>query len=187
VYLLADAGRMTVQAQNALLKFAEEPVKDAYIVMTVQHPDEVLPTIKSRAKMYRLGYYTVTELQHFTDDELLLSVCENPGQIKRFELARIEHLMDHCNRILDSLDQIRASNVFRILSYVEPEELDLLLPLLIEALRQRAGGTERELWVDLLRIVYKYKGRMLIKGLNQQNLLETMLIEMRERAWTSET
>ncbi|MBA2279393.1 hypothetical protein H0V99_03060 [Candidatus Saccharibacteria bacterium] len=48
IILVSDAGRMRVEAQNALLKTLEEPPIDTVIIMTVHHIEALLPTIISR-------------------------------------------------------------------------------------------------------------------------------------------
>lgn len=48
--LLADAGRLTLEAQNALLKLLEEPPADTVLLLTVENEHALLPTIMSRVQ-----------------------------------------------------------------------------------------------------------------------------------------
>ncbi len=48
VLIVEDAGRMTTEAQNALLKLLEEPPVDTVIIFTVNPEQQLLPTINSR-------------------------------------------------------------------------------------------------------------------------------------------
>lgn len=48
VYIIADAERMTVQAQNCLLKTLEEPPSYAVIILTTSNYEALLETIRSR-------------------------------------------------------------------------------------------------------------------------------------------
>jgi len=51
--IIDDAELMTREAQNALLKVAEEPPAAALIVLVVQDPERLLPTLRSRfQKLY---------------------------------------------------------------------------------------------------------------------------------------
>lgn len=54
VYLIADAEKMTVQAQNALLKTIEEPPAYAVILILTTNPASFLQTILSRCVMLAL-------------------------------------------------------------------------------------------------------------------------------------
>ncbi|MEZ4156574.1 MAG: hypothetical protein R3B52_01165 [Candidatus Paceibacterota bacterium] len=48
VLLIQSAHKLTPAAQNAILKIAEEPGKDALIILTLQDPSVLLPTLRSR-------------------------------------------------------------------------------------------------------------------------------------------
>jgi DNA polymerase-3 subunit delta' len=48
IYIINDAQKMTLQAQNALLKTIEEPPSYAIILLLTENPDAFLPTITSR-------------------------------------------------------------------------------------------------------------------------------------------
>lgn len=51
VYIIGDAEKMTVQAQNALLKTLEEPPEYAVILLLTSNVNALLPTILSRCVM----------------------------------------------------------------------------------------------------------------------------------------
>ena len=48
VTLIPDADRMTDQAQNALLKTLEEPPAGQYFILTTEHTENLLTTVRSR-------------------------------------------------------------------------------------------------------------------------------------------
>lgn len=56
-YLLEDAGAMTVQAQNALLKLLEEPPRDVYFFLMCENSAALLPTVRSRAPTLRMQIF----------------------------------------------------------------------------------------------------------------------------------
>ncbi len=51
---ILDAENMTVQAQNCLLKILEEPPANTYFVLTASHPEQLLPTVRSRCRTVKL-------------------------------------------------------------------------------------------------------------------------------------
>ncbi len=53
VFLVLDAGKMTTEASNALLKTLEEPSPGTLIVLTTSEPDSLLPTVVSRCQHVR--------------------------------------------------------------------------------------------------------------------------------------
>lgn len=50
IVIIENAGRMSTEAQNALLKTLEEPPAGSMIILTTQSVDELLPTISSRTQ-----------------------------------------------------------------------------------------------------------------------------------------
>lgn len=56
IYIIPEADKMTVQAQNALLKTIEEPPKYAVILLLTENAELLLPTINSRCVMLKLRY-----------------------------------------------------------------------------------------------------------------------------------
>jgi DNA polymerase-3 subunit delta' len=55
VYVVREAERMNVAAQNALLKTLEEPPPDTYIVLVTNSVARLLPTTRSRAQLVPFG------------------------------------------------------------------------------------------------------------------------------------
>lgn len=55
VVIIESANLMNDQAQNALLKSAEEPPKDSLIVVTMQNPESLIPTLASRFQKIYFG------------------------------------------------------------------------------------------------------------------------------------
>ena len=49
VYVIFDAEKLTVQAQNSLLKILEEPPHFAHFILTTGNIEKIIPTIQSRA------------------------------------------------------------------------------------------------------------------------------------------
>ena len=54
IYIVDEAEKMNVQAQNALLKTLEEPPSYAVLLLLTAHADSFLPTIRSRCVTLRL-------------------------------------------------------------------------------------------------------------------------------------
>lgn len=51
IVVVQDAQKMTVEAQNSFLKTLEEPPENTIIILIVENPDQLLPTIQSRCKI----------------------------------------------------------------------------------------------------------------------------------------
>lgn len=62
VYMIVDADKMTIQAQNCLLKTLEEPPGYIVIILIVSNIDALLETIRSRTIRYNFKKNTRTEV-----------------------------------------------------------------------------------------------------------------------------
>lgn len=63
VYLIIDADKMTVQAQNCLLKTLEEPPAYAVLILTTSNYNAILETIRSRTLKYSFKKNTAEEIR----------------------------------------------------------------------------------------------------------------------------
>ena len=54
IYIIPDAEKMTVQAQNAILKTIEEPPEYAVIILLTANEQALLETIRSRCVILNL-------------------------------------------------------------------------------------------------------------------------------------
>ena len=62
VYIIEEADKMTVQAQNAILKTLEEPPPYAIAILTLANPQSLLDTVRSRCVMYNFSRYSEWEV-----------------------------------------------------------------------------------------------------------------------------
>ena len=70
VALIFNADKLTVQAQNCLLKTLEEPVSDLCIILVTDHIESILSTVLSRCRMIRMKAWP---------DEYIFSVLSHEG------------------------------------------------------------------------------------------------------------
>lgn len=66
---LFDAGKMTLEAQNAILKILEEPPASAVIVLFATSSSSLLPTVTSRCATTNLGNSTTNDLPEELTEE----------------------------------------------------------------------------------------------------------------------
>lgn len=65
IYIINQAEKMTVEAQNALLKTLEEPPDYAIIILVTSSKEALLDTIKSRCEIIKFLPISITELKQF--------------------------------------------------------------------------------------------------------------------------
>jgi hypothetical protein len=92
VAIIKDAHRMTIPAQNAMLKILEEPPQKAKIILTTSMPDALLQTILSRCERCTIGgYQNSTDSSTVTLESLFSLEHNSVTQI----LASTEHYTTH--------------------------------------------------------------------------------------------
>ncbi len=89
VFIIEEAERMNPNAQNALLKTLEEPQPDTVFVLISDQEDELLETIRSRCRVYRLDpvpEQRIVELlvaEGTSDARALVSARVSEGHLER--------------------------------------------------------------------------------------------------------
>lgn len=117
VYLIPEAGKMTVQAQNCLLKTLEEPPEYGVIILVTSNYDALLETIRSRSVRYDLKRNTFDEVKGFLTDKFGIEYGEAGfvssyanGVIGRaIELLESEDLKKARDRVIDALAKLNRA------------------------------------------------------------------------------
>ena len=65
IYVIDEAQKMTVEAQNALLKTLEEPPKYAIIILITNNKESLLDTIKSRCEIIKFTPIPLVEIADY--------------------------------------------------------------------------------------------------------------------------
>ena len=186
IYFLRDADTMTPQAENALLKIAEEPPKHCYIAMTVKDPNNVLGTIKSRGQTYWLEPYTREQLKQVTENELVLECAQNIGQIKELEAIGAEKLYKFCEMVYGNIGTVSTLNSFNISKHIQLKDdqsgypLELFLYMMIVVGRKKIKETKNPKYLDTMYLLYEYKNEFTIKGVSKQSLFDMFILDMRK-------
>jgi DNA polymerase-3 subunit delta' len=101
VFVVSDADRMVPQAAsqeaaNAFLKLLEEPPLFAYIILTTNYPELLLPTIRSRTVSLRIPPISEDEVNRYLTDELNAPAADARNVARRSEgvVGRAKYLLE---------------------------------------------------------------------------------------------
>jgi len=159
IYLIMDADRMTVQAQNCLLKVLEEPPEYAAIILTTSNYNSLLETIRSRTLKFRFKKNTYGEVYELLEErfgEKLSGInfitAYADGIIGiALELAGSEEfaqLREKTTEVLLRLIKSRLEDVFDIYDFFDANKnnidtiLDIMLLLYRDMLVMKKAGNE---------------------------------------------
>ncbi len=127
VIIICDGNKLTVQAQNALLKTIEEPPKGVFIILLCESLELILDTIKSRCQIYKLSPLTKNEVRLYIDSLNDDSVSEEeinaaiaysegiPGKAEAF--LRDSSLKELRNTLVDLLFLLTKGNNRELLDF----------------------------------------------------------------------
>jgi len=87
-YIIRGADRMTVQAQNAILKLLEEPPQGVYFFLLAENASALLATVRSRAPVIRMQMLTPEETE-----EYLLSHSSKATALNKRDPEAFEQLL----------------------------------------------------------------------------------------------
>lgn len=115
VIIIHDGEKLTVPAQNALLKTIEEPLSGVFIIILSSDIDSILETIRSRCQIHKLAPLSKEEISLYIsknyseiDDKLretLISFSEGiPGRVDKF--IKDDVFKDIRNTVIEMLKDI---------------------------------------------------------------------------------
>ena len=170
------------------MKFIEEPPVNSYIIAICEDKSQVIPTIQNRCQILTFDKYSKQQLENFTDNEYLLSVCKTPGRIINFQALSnidIEYYRQLIKTILEKIYNANIANILTISNKVAFKEeeskdklpIDLFLLMLKEETVSRviAGQDLSNQYV----IIEKFFNDCLIPHINKKYLFENFLIRLK--------
>lgn len=165
VYLIADASKMTVQAQNCLLKTLEEPPGEAVLILTTSNYGSLLETIRSRSVRFNFVKNTHEEVYNAVASKLgyrpenidfIVSYADgNIGEALRLSESKdFANLRNGAVDIVLRLAKADLLDVYGVYNFFEGhrEEADVVFDVMLSMYR------------DLLVARYAWKENILINS-----------------------
>lgn len=120
---LVDISNMTEKEQNILLKFVEEPLKNAFIILLCEDRNVLLNTIANRCITFELESYTKEQLSTFikeddSNKDLILNIIRTPGKILSLNLDNLNDIYDVCDKIVNKLNIASYPNTLTIVDKI---------------------------------------------------------------------
>lgn len=162
VYIIDEAQKMTVQAQNALLKTIEEPPSYGIIMLLTTNADSLLPTILSRCVTLNLKPLSNKEIEDY-----LMTKEKIPDYRARFAASFAQGRLGRAIDIATSenFNELK-DNVLHLLKYIDEMELTEI----IEAIKQAfVHKMNIEDYIDFMMMWYR--DVLIYKSTNDANLV----------------
>ena len=146
VFILTAASFMK-EAANSLLKVLEEPPEYAHIILCAENPGELLPTIRSRCAVVRLGALPLEELEMLLEDQRPEWQPKQRGLVARLAQGAVGRALGFD---LDGYVAARADAMLLLRSAVEEQDHTALFRM---TETYRAGAEGQVKTAALLRTV----------------------------------
>lgn len=150
IYMIYEADKMTLAAQNALLIVLEEPPRDVVIFLLCEDASALLPTVRSRVQTVRMALFDAAMLHAFLSsnskaqrllkeggakvDELIVAAAGSPGRalllLERKEMGSVGARREAALAVLSSVhNRTRFSMVYEAVSHLSIKRQELVAEL----------------------------------------------------------
>lgn len=185
VYIINDADKMTLEAQNSLLKTLEEPPEFATIILIGTNENAFLATIKSRCMIIHFNQIADNKMIEYLNSQGIENITKNmlelfQGSIgkalelkdKQEEYLKIEKMIEN----ISNYDLIDVTKNAEILYQTKDEIMEMLDYINIILLRLSKNNVK---YTNCIKIVENTKKR-LKQNSNYDMCIDNMLFNMWE-------
>lgn len=183
VYLV-DLSEMTEKEQNILLKFIEEPLNNAFIILLCEGRNFVLNTVLNRCIIFELEKYTEEELASFIEDSdktLMLQLLRTPGQILNTNISNISEILNVCDKIATKMGGANYSNALSICDKINYKDeydkfdLTLFMDCLSFSLLSHYRTSNNKNIYEMYCLTRDQRKKLLDKRLNKQSFMYNLI------------
>ena len=198
VVLIPDADKMSLQAKNSLLKVVEEPPNKVQFILTTIDSEMLLSTIKSRATVFRMGFYSNKELLQYSEEAyplmeqeekaVLGDVCRNPYDVQLFVKYGGMTFLEFIDKVLEHVSTAPLYNTMKLVSKIalkedaEGYDLGFFWNAFVFRAFQKSMQNRDEcpMFTRFMRVTLNVMKDLSITGINKQMLFDKWLIDLQE-------
>ena len=187
VYLINDSDKMTVEAQNCLLKTLEEPPEFVTIILIGSNESSFLSTIKSRCMILHFDKISNDEILNFLEEKYQVKINSQimidafQGSIgkaiqlkeRQEEYQRIENIIYN----LENKDKVDILNMSELIYKAKDEKFDILDYINIVLINMAKSSSK---YANCVNIVEETR-RRLKSNANYDMCIDNMLLNLWEQ------
>ena len=133
LFIIDNGNKLSLGAENTLLKITEEAPNNAHIILAVENKDLLLPTITSRGEVFSFQDYLVRDFNEYlrnkkiiddksSIDENLVYAYPNIGYIEILNLEQAKDLIGFCEKISHHIREANGASAFKVQEKVKLKE-----------------------------------------------------------------
>lgn len=187
IYII-NANDITVKAQNAMLKFVEEPLKNSYIIITAESSNQLLPTVYNRCQVLTFAPYSRHELSNFTNDNMVLNIAKTPGQaIELTSNSNLNGMLELANKMITKIGVANLPNVLTISDKIafkkdkDKFDIDLFANVLQYSIKEyivNNSGVDKK-YYEYYKLIGEWNRKRKSNSIQQKSLFENYLIKFK--------
>lgn len=186
VYIINDSDKMTVEAQNCLLKTLEEPPEFVTIILIGSNENSFLSTIKSRCMILHFEKISDDQIQKYLKEnyeieinsQIMLEACQ--GSIgKALEIKDKQELYQNTEQVVNSLerkDKIDILNMSDFIYKSKDDKLEILNYMNVLFINLAKTNSK---YADCISVVEETK-RRLQSNANYDMCIDNLLLSLWE-------
>lgn len=183
IIIIKNAHKMTVGAQNALLKTLEEPPENAFLILTTSELSKLLDTVVSRCFKISFNLLEKEELQKLSNDEELIDNAMGRPEL----LQKIIEDVEFNDWIKYSVEQLRGLakssmgekiDLAEALSKKNKSNLDIFLQVWIWRIRKAAHDRKQYKLLKVAARVETVFHELHSSNVNVRLLLEDLFLSI---------
>ena len=191
VYVLDD-DNMSMSAKSALLKVTEEAPNKARFILITTNVEKTLPTLVSRACVYRMDNYTDADIAYFagTEDWRYPNFCTNKYEVDLLKSYGIEEFVTFVKLVVDNICVVSGANAFKIEQKISFKDGDgkYDMKVFLQAFRTECMDRafqfdeypDKMMYLDWIEITKHTIDTLRISALNKQPLFDEWIFEIRK-------
>ena len=188
IYLI-DNSKLTIRNENVILKFLEEPLKNAFIILIAESKYSIIPTVWNRCQVWEFEGYSKEYLETFIDEnnkdkDIILRVANTPGKVKLYQTYPVSDMMALADKIFKNMSNANFANALTLSRFIafknEKDKYDfkLFLDVLLEASIQCCRDKMVKCF-EAYKLTSKLNTDKYIFNIDKKALFEHYLIELK--------
>ena len=187
IYLI-NMSKMMEKEQNILLKFIEEPLRNAFIILLCENRNNLLNTIYNRCVIFEMEQYKKEDLAQFVnseeDKELILSVLRTPGKILNTNLSNIRAIYDLCDKMVDKMNVANFSNTLTIVDKINYKDeynkfdINIFFDMLVYTLFNKYLTENNKNILNMYLLTIEARKRLIDRRLNKELFVQNFLTKL---------
>lgn len=191
LYVL-DGDNMSNASKSAILKVTEEPPNKARFILTVTDLDSTLPTLKSRARVFRMDNYSDTDIAYFagTEDVRYPNFCSNKYEVDLLKKYGIDEFTSFVELVVDNIAEVESANAFKIEDKIafkgEEDKYDVKIVLqafrtvCMQRIQESENYWDKLKYIQWVSVTTQKLALLRVNSLNKSALFDMWIFDIRK-------